>query len=136
MPHQRFCLRLDPEILLEGLILERLDQIPKSRRPEWLRGLLASGFLAESRIFREATGKHTASDGRETRTDRQSGIPRSPFGNWLSQPMRPGGAGKSSAPQAPVAKPAAVGSAKPTKQTKQANPTTEKPFAHLRKVIG
>ena len=133
MPHQRFCLRLDPEILLEGLIIDRLAQIPKSRRPEWLRGLLTSGFLAESRIFREAGGKRGGPDGCGIRGDRQNGVPRSAFGNWLGQPMRPGSAGQRSALEEPVAASVAARPEKPTKQTK---PATEKPFAHLRKVIG
>ena len=133
MPHQRFCLRLDPEILLEGLILNRLEQIPKSRRPEWLRGLLASGFLAESRIFREAGGTRTGPDGRETRADRQSSVPQSAFANWLGRPMRPGESRPEEPVSVPTSAPAAAMAAIPAEQT---TPTSEKPFAHLRKVIG
>ena len=49
---QRLCIRLDPAMLLEGLLLERLARVPKARRQEWLRGLLVQGYLWEGRTSR------------------------------------------------------------------------------------
>ena len=54
---QRLCIRLDPAMLLEGVLLERLALVPKARRPEWLRGLLVQGYLWEER-----TGRGVRSD--------------------------------------------------------------------------
>lgn len=129
MPSQRLCLRLDSEILLERLILERLAQVPKSRRPEWLRSLLVSGFLSEGRACREV-GEQRGSRGQSREeADRANAVPRSAFGNWLGQPKRPG----KPDPEKPVAAPAAP---RPATQTEPRGAETEKPFAHLCKVIG
>lgn len=103
MPSQRFCLRLDSEFLLERLILERLAQVPKSRRPEWLRSLLISGFLSEGRAYREVGQQRKRRGQTGEDSDRGKGVPRSAFGNWLGQPTR---SGKSEL-EKPVAAPAA-----------------------------
>ena len=49
----RITLQLDTRIVLEAIILNRMERIPKARRQEWLRGLLIQGFRAECRILRE-----------------------------------------------------------------------------------
>ena len=112
---QRLCLQLDPRMAFEALILQRLQRIPTGRRQEWLRGLLVQGFLDECRGRREMHGVPPAAT-----TPRQG----TAFASWLT--------GRSPVPQAASApnvdpgdppRPAAVA-------------TNEKPFAHLRKVIG
>ena len=50
---QRLCIRLDPAMLLEGLLLARLALVPKVRRQEWLHGLLVQGYLWEERTGRD-----------------------------------------------------------------------------------
>ena len=53
-PGHRVVLHLDLRITLEAVILNRLERLPKSRRQEWLRGLLVEGFLAECQALRGA----------------------------------------------------------------------------------
>lgn len=43
------ALQLDVAIVCEALILNRLGQLPESRKQEWLRGLLVQGFQIECR---------------------------------------------------------------------------------------
>ena len=47
----RVSLSLDPSILLERLILERLAQTAYSRQREWLRMLIVQGYLFECRLL-------------------------------------------------------------------------------------
>ena len=115
---QRLCLQLDLRMAFEALILQRLQRIPTGRRQEWLRGLLVQGFLDECRLRREAGGEVCAPP--RAATPRQG----TAFAGWLTE--------RSPTPQPPPApnadrcdppRPAAVD-------------TNDKPFAHLRKVIG
>jgi hypothetical protein len=48
-------MQLDPRITLEAIILDRLERIPKTRRQEWLRGLLVQGFRSECQALRGAS---------------------------------------------------------------------------------
>ena len=50
---QSIVLRLDVAIAFEALILNRLRRLPKTRREEWLRGLLVKGFQRECRALRD-----------------------------------------------------------------------------------
>jgi hypothetical protein len=102
----------------EALILQRLQRIPTGRRQDWLRGLLVQGFLDECRLRREADAEACAPP--QAATPRQG----TAFAGWLTE--------RSPTPQPPPApkadlcdppRPAVAG-------------TNEKPFAHLRKVIG
>jgi hypothetical protein len=115
---QRLCLQLDPRMAFEALILWRLERVPKGRRQEWLRGLLVQGFLDECRVRREVDGEACA--------PRRATAPRqgTAFAGWLTE--------RSPAPQPP-----------PVMKADRCDPprsaavdTNEKPFAHLRKVIG
>ena len=54
-PGQRIAMQLDPRITLEAIILDRLERIPKTRRQEWLRGLLVQGFRSECQALRGAS---------------------------------------------------------------------------------
>ena len=49
---RRVSVPLDPEVLIEALVLARLEALPKRRRASWVRGLLVQGFLIESRVLR------------------------------------------------------------------------------------
>ena len=99
----------------EALILQRLQRVPTGRRQEWLRGLLVQGFVGECR------GRREANDAPAGATKPRQGTS---FAGWLSE--RP-----------PVPQPA------PAPKVDRCDPrrsadldTTDKPFAHLRKVIG
>ena len=48
-------MQLDLRIALEAIILDRLERIPKTRRQEWLRGLLVQGFRSECQALRGAS---------------------------------------------------------------------------------
>ena len=49
---QRLTLSLDPTVVLEGLVLKRLEALSGRRRQDWLRSLLGYGYLAECRWLR------------------------------------------------------------------------------------
>ena len=115
---QRLSLQLDPRMAFEALILQRLQLIPTGRRQEWLRGLLVQGFLAECRQRRGVDGE--ACDRPGATTPR----PGSAFAGWLTE--------RSSTPHAPGAVTPDPGD--PPRPV--AADTHDKPFAHLRKVIG
>ncbi len=51
--NQRIGLQLNVAIAFEALILNRLARLPKTRRQEWLRGLLVQGFQRECRALRK-----------------------------------------------------------------------------------
>jgi hypothetical protein len=112
---QRLGLQLDPRMAFEALILQRLARIPTGRRQAWLRGLLVQGFLAECRLRREAEGEACA--------PQRATAPRqgTAFAGWLT--------GHATVP--PAVK--ADGRDPPSSA---AVVTNDKPFAHLRKVIG
>ena len=112
---QRLCLQLDPRLAFEALILQRLQRIPTRRRQEWLRGLLVQGFLAECR------GRREAEDVLPGATMPRQGTS---FAGWLTE--------RSPTPQ-PVPAPKPDPGDPPSRT---AVDTNDKPFAHLRKVIG
>ena len=122
---QRFCIRLDPAMLLEGLLLARLALVPKARRQEWLRGLLVQGYLWEAR-----TGRGVRSDdelGRFGAGQAENKVPASAtaFAGWLTRP------------RTAVPKVVAEGDRPPRAMpTIPGKTMASKPFAHLRKVIG
>ena len=117
---KRITLTLDPGLVLERLILQRLSRLQRKRGQDWLRSLLTQGFLAEGHWIRgDIGGDH------ETLVPRETTVPATPFGNWLKRARV---ANRYSA----EATPAAVAAATPTPSI---DPDS-KPFAHLRKVIG
>jgi len=120
----RIHVRLDPGMLVEVLILERLNALPKRRYQDWIRSLLVQGFLAESRVFRQLDG--TVSENRVAERRVQQS-PRSgfDFGDWT---------GRSPGPTALVRVNRDVPRDDLPSSPKQSG--ASKPFAQLRKVVG
>ena len=117
---KRISLTLDPGLVLERLVLQRLSGLKRKRGQDWLRSLLVQGFLAEGRWIRsDKAGNNVNLVPRETT------VPATPFANWLE---RPDPANRPCSEPVPAAAVAAV--------TKPTASTEAKPFAHLRKVIG
>ena len=118
----RFTIVLSPSILLERLILDRLQTLTGATRQHWLRSLLVEGFLVECRTLR---------------TVRDQWLPLlSPHGE--SRRLTP-----KSAPYAWASTLRFTGNSDPV--TPRVVPTVDvtattlhfdKPFAHLRRVIG
>lgn len=72
---RRVGVPLDPDLLVEALILERLTRLPKRRHPDWLRTLLVAGYLAERRRDQKLSESTTATPV----LGRQHPAPRSAF---------------------------------------------------------
>ena len=105
----RITLQLDTRIVLEAIILNRMERIPKARRQEWLRGLLIQGFRTECRSLREVPREIELS-------------PATAFSSWLEK----------DSPRAivPPERHRAVAAGKDNTSD------SGKPFAGLSKVIG
>jgi hypothetical protein len=121
---RRVSVPLDPEVLIEGLILARLEVLPKRRQTDWVRGLLVNGFLAESRLLR-ALQVGASAKGSEEQRPRSLAVAGFAFGEWRGRPAHAEPAASSS----PV-----DGRHQQSKPAKPDGP--HKPFAHLRKVVG
>jgi hypothetical protein len=133
---QRVCVRLDPAMLLERLLLTRLSLIPKARRQEWLRGLLVNGYLAEQRTESAATGAEAQKSGASAIDRGRQTAPWSSFSGWIGRRC---GSDRHAAEVRPesetipaVAESPAVSAEGPIR----VRSTRDKPFSHLRKVIG
>ena len=118
---KRISLTLDPSLVLERLILQRLSGLKRKRGQDWLRSLLAHGFLIEGRWIR--------SDIHGTReknlVPRETALPVTPFASWLRS--------------AKLMDRLDTEPEKATATMAVVTPNTgleSKPFAHLRKVIG
>lgn len=111
-------------MLVEALILDRLATLPKRRHPDWIRSLLVQGFLAERRVDRRlsATKSDTAVGRRQVPNTPRAGFT---FGDWVSRSTRP----------QPMA-----GTDREAPQTVRQCPVRpdagDRPFAHLRRVVG
>ena len=121
---RRVTVRLDPGLLVEALILKRLNTVPKRRHPDWIRALLIQGFLAECRVVRQLNS--TASE--------------NPIAKRRMQPS-PGsgfdfsdGFAQSTKPKRIERKNFHVSNQVPTSNVVTGG--VVKPFAHLRKVVG
>jgi hypothetical protein len=58
---QRLIILLDTRLPLETMILNRLQRLPQSRRKDWLRSLLVTGFSAECQALKsQALPKHSS----------------------------------------------------------------------------
>lgn len=105
---------LDTRVSLEALVLNRLQRMPKTRRQEWLRGLVIQGFRRECQVINDMQP--------QAATVGTQAVLQTDFSRWLTQasPARE---------QTPP-----VSLACSTKVL--ALPAGNKPFANLRKVIG
>ena len=117
----RISFALDAGLVLERLILKRLSGLKRKRGHEWLRSLLVHGFLAEGQWLRTESNRSG-----EGAAPGACGIPPTPFARWLE-----------GAERLPRGAPAVTAALIPeddggTGQVAAA----EKPFTHLRKVIG
>lgn len=115
---------LDPEVLIEALILKRLAALAKRRQQEWLRTLLVQGFVAESRLLRQlqADLSGQAAEGHRPRVAARSGFV---FGDAVVRPIQ-------AAHRAAIWHDAHVHAPQDTAERNDPH----KPFAHLRKVVG
>lgn len=103
-------------------MLDRLDALPRRRHSDWLRGLLIQGFLAECRVVHQLTAPANA-----------GGTP------GLERVVRPGLAfadARVPLGQTRRAGSMATGTRRQLAQEASAPGGAEKPFAHLRKVVG
>lgn len=109
-------------MLVESLILQRLDTVPKRRHQDWIRALLVQGYLAESGMVRRL---NTTTSENRTAQRRVQPSPRSgfDFSDWVGR----------SPPRKPMVTPG-VTKAVPESVARQGG--SGKPFAHLRKVVG
>jgi len=117
---KRVSITLDPGLVLERLILRRLEDLQRKRGQDWLRSLLVQGFLAEGRWLRAGEP-----DSGEGHAHQAPAIPATPFARWLEGARSTGRSDQELPPRsaaAPTTPPGATAGAKP--------------FAHLRKVIG
>jgi hypothetical protein len=122
---QRLCIRLDPAMLLECVLLERLALVPKARRQEWLRGLLVQGYLREART------------GRGVRNDDELGRLGAGQAEKKVPACATAFAGRLTRPRPAMSKTVPQGGRPPQAvPTIPSKPMAGKPFAHLRKVIG
>jgi hypothetical protein len=113
---QRVCVVLDPALVLERLVLQRLSGLTRKRSREWLRALLVQGFLVEARWLRIGAGERAVD---------AAPCPTTPFAAWLEGAQRP---------PAPSVTPCAP--PPPRRDTQTAAESIGKPFAHLRQIIG
>lgn len=125
---QRYSLTLDPGLVLERLILARLSGLTRKRAQDWLRALLAQGFLVESQWLRS-----TRHGGRDRAVTDDPTIPTTPFASWLGNARV--SVTRAAMPAAEPVRPTVAVIESPTKVI-AASTTGSKPFAHLRKVIG
>ena len=121
---RRVSVRLDPGLLVEALILKRLNTVPKRRHPDWIRALLVQGFLAECRVVRQLAG--TASENAFAKRRMQ---PSPASGFDFSD-----GFARSANPQRIVRTNRDVSNQDPPRPVVAGG--LDKPFAHLRKVVG
>ena len=121
---RRVTVHLDPGMLIEALILKRLNTVPKRRHPDWIRTLLIQGFLAECRVVRRLNGiapEHLVAQ-RRVQPSPGSGFDFGDRSAGSAHPKRVARANRQQSNQAPPSHVAAGG--------------VDKPFAHLRKVVG
>ena len=114
---QRITMSLDSGLVIEALILRRLDGLRGRRRQDWLRSLLGQGFLLECRWLRKDALL-------SARSGPSVGMPSS-FARWLAR-----------VPSKKV-EGARVETITPIRTLpKRDTGTHSKPFAHLRAVVG
>jgi hypothetical protein len=109
-------------MLAEGLVLKRLAAVPKRRQQEWLRLLLVNGLLWESRTIGETARLIGSDEHAALPTAAPVRLPRLPSVGRVG-----GGPGRGVKVAERPARDAL---------SRSEEPPAEKPFAHLRKVLG
>jgi hypothetical protein len=132
---QRVCVRLDPAMLLERLLLSRLSLIPKARRQEWLRRLLVGGYLAEQRTERAASGLDTRESGASTPGSGRETAPWNAFARWTER-RRSDGHAAAAEPESEFVPALPQSPRNRTEEPVRVRSDRDKPFSHLRRVIG
>lgn len=122
---RRITLRLDPMMISEGLIVDRLDKMPKVRRQAWLRSLLVVGYLYEARVFSALQNKHPTHAGVSLNEMQKNCIPPSNYSRWFGQSRHQTDLPSDSRDKQMLSEPQTPGVS-----------ASGKPFAILRKVIG
>ena len=117
---RRITIALDPSIPIDRLMLGRLTPMKARTRQAWLRGLLAEGFLLECRMLQLM---------REGRSEVAAPKLNSTFPITAFHPPV---ASRRSTGNDTVATPTPV----PSNDSSSHARPDEKPFAHLRRVIG
>ena len=119
--NQRITLMLDSTLVIEGMVLKRLETLERSRRQAWLRSLLGHGYLLERRWVQAERLGSCADASRPS--SRAHSI--SPFSQWLS--------GSGSSPRR-LTKP----DLPPGERELESHVKCDvvKPFSHLRRVVG
>ena len=113
--------QLDRSVLIERLLLKRWEICTRGAQQGWLRSLLVQGFMVECALLRAADLRDQSSP-----SDRNAKIttrdPVSSYGAWLTE---------RSTRNTALAE-------RPTRSPAPVAVTTDgdKPFAHLRRVIG
>ena len=118
---RRVSVRLDPGLLVEALILKRLNTVPKRRHPDWIRALLVQGFLAECRVVQQLKGtaaQHPIAK-RRVQPSPGSGFD---FGEGFARSVNPQRVMRVNRRVSQEVHTSPVGA--------------DKPFAHLRRVVG
>ncbi len=118
---QRVSATLDRSVLIERLLLKRWESLSRNSQPGWLRSLLVQGFMVECAWLRAAEGREQSDNAsRNTAITRKE--PESRYSDWLSErSTRNGVRGERYAP---------------TPSSMLVSTQADKPFAHLRRVIG
>ena len=118
---QRMSVTFDRGVLIERLLLKRWESLSRNSQPGWLRSLLVQGFMVECSWLRAAEGREP-SDNESRNTTITRNEPESRYSNWLSE--------RSTRNAARIKCPV------PTPASMLVSTQADKPFAHLRRVIG
>ena len=118
---QRISVQLDRSVLIERLLLKRWEACTRQAQQTWLRSLLVQGFMVECALLRVADLRQYPNfpDRHAQLTPRNS---LSNYGTWLAERSTR----NTASIERPVRSPVPV-----TVIT-----SGDKPFAHLRRVIG
>ena len=121
---RRVSVQLDCAMLVEALIVQRLDALPRRRHRDWIRSLLVQGYLGECRVLRRLDGATSTKPVTERKPPSLSGSGFD-FGHWVYR----------SANARPAVR-AHRAAAEPGPHHAVHPGGNDKPFAHLRKVVG
>ena len=124
---RQLVISLDTRIPLEAMILQRLYRLPQSRQSEWLRQLLLLGFRSECQAIRSEQALPV-----RAMPMRQQSTSAVMQGGYHADPIQPEPIKPEREPS-----PCSSGNAPSGELPMLATPSdTQKPFTHLRRVLG